>query len=461
MSVTSPARPGLESTPLNERMLEVLKEAVSRTTSARSLSEQLGHAHNYVRRLLSGEIPLQMETLLAVLGTLGLPPELFFEQVFQGRATADPVAVLKFYREGDGLPRDPFLDEIEPRVEALLQRHIDPYLEVEDFSAELAQLEEQRMEDREGAKDALEELAREILDRCESLEEDLPSQHVAELTQACSIWAVIQRVSGYRDNSCDMYLLVFRLLKKAGGELRAAAACFQRAAYLLRDLAAPEAGLSFLSRSTDLFLKIGDLEGVGRTLVDNGVVAWNLGEVARATQEFKAALKILPGSATRHRAAALANLARCYEEQDQLVVAIEHIRHACRLYSDRVDILAAQNLAIRARIAGRLGNEAEVEESFDKAMYIYRREGHPGYVLFVALDYAEWLLSVGRTQQLLVLADEMFEMAKFFRKNRLIDSALMEFIRTAKWGELTEQLLESTRRRLKAASQSQAGLPKI
>ena len=454
MSMTSSNTASLDSAPLNERMLGVLKEAVSRSTSARSLSEKLGHAHNYVRRLLAGEIPLQMETLLQVLSTLGFPPELFFEQVFQGRPDADPVAVLKFYREGDGLPRDPFLDEVGPRIEALTHRIVDPHAAVESRRHQLDQLEERRFEEREVAKLALEELIREVLDDTECLDDTVPSRFVADLARACSTWAVIQRVSGYRDNACDMYSLAFGCLPPHGLHPYTEAECYQRAAYLLRDLAAPVAGLQFLHTARDRYLEAGDLEGVGKTLVDKGILLWNLGETLQAIREYNAALKILPSYSVRYRVSALGNLARCYEEENQLAAAIDHIRQACKLYSGRVDILAAQSLANKARIAGKLDLEAEVEESFIEAMAIYEQAGHPGYVLFAALDYADWLLATGRTQRLLGLADEMFSMAKHFRKNRLIDAALMEFVRTAKWGELTEELLKNTRRRLEAASHS-------
>lgn len=454
MQVSSPGKPGLESTPLNERMLEVLREAVSRSTSARSLSEQLGHAHNYVRRLLSGEIPLQMETLLGVLGTLGFPPELFFEQVFQGRATADPVAVLKFYREGDGLPRDPFLDEIEPRVESLLERLLDPCADVEDWSAELDQLEEQRFEDREGAKDALESLALTILDRCEGLENDIPSQHVADLARAFSIWAVIQRVSGYRDNSCDMYVQVFRLVQRVGHHHETIAECYQRASYLLRDLDARRAGLLFLREAGDSYLKAGSVGGLGKVLVDNGNLLIEIGENATAASEFRAALKLLDQDAARSRAAAHSSLATILEEENRPTEAMLEIRYACDLYSDRADIASAQLRVIRGRVARKLGLNSEAEDSFLEAIQVYELAGHPGYILFAGLEYAGLLLAEGRTKRLAQLADEMFSIGRFFRKNRLIDTALMEFVRMAKWGELTEELLELTRRRLETASSS-------
>lgn len=442
------------SSTLNGRLLEVLKEAVGRSTSARSLSERLGHAHNYVRRVLSGEIPLQMETLQLILRHLGMPPELFFEQVFQSRPAADPVAVLRFYREGDGLPRDPFLDEIGPRIETLLERTIDRHADVESWSEELEQLEERRFEDREGAKEALEALARAILDRCEQFADDVPSRHVADLAGACSIWAVIQRISGYRDNSCDMYQLVFRCAHRAENHFGTVAKCYQRASYLLRDLDAMRAGLFFLRVAGDHYLRAGDVGGLGEVLVDRGKLLFNLGDPATAEREFRSSLKILQPGALRHRATAHAALARILDGDDRLTEAMLEIRRACDLYSERADIVSAQVKVLRGRIAGKLGLHDEAERSFVEAFGIYEQSGHPGYILFAGLEYAGLLLTAGRTTRLAKLADQMFSIGRFFRKNRLIDSALMEFVRMAKWGELTEELLEQTRRRLEATSSS-------
>jgi hypothetical protein len=130
------------------------------------------------------------------------------------------------------------------------------------------------------------------------------------------------------------------------------------------------------------------------------------------------------------------------------------IRQACELYSDREDIVSAQFSVIRGRIARKLGLHSEAEESFVEAIRVFEQVGDPGYVLFAGLEYAGLLLAEGRTKRLAQLADEMFSIGKYFRKNRSIDTALMEFVRMTKWGELTEDLLEITRRRLEAASSS-------
>lgn len=439
---------------LNDRVLDVLREAVGRRTSARSLSEQLGHSHNYVRRLFSGEIPLQMETLQDILQRLELPAQLFFDQVFEGLSVADPVAVLRFYREGDGLPRDPFFGEVGPRFEAAFARPVDPHAEVDGWDDELEQLEERRFEDREGAKLALEDLIQTILGQCEMAEDDVPSGYFAGLARACSIWAVIQRVSGYRDNSCDMYVLAFRCLRRADSHLQAAAECYQKAAYLLRDLDAMRAGLFFLRRSGDLFLRTGDVCGLGKVLVDSGKLLIEVDEFEEAKIEFQASLNLLKEDSVRHRATAHAALARIFDEEDRLGDAIEQIRRACELYSMHRDIVAAQITVLRGRIARKLDLRDEAESAFLEAIDVYENAGHPGYVLFAGLEYAGLLLATGRTRKLAALADRMFAMGKYFRKNRLIDGALMEFVRMAKWGELTEDLLESTRKRLEATSSS-------
>lgn len=451
MSLTSLDASAVDTTALNERLIEILKDAVGRSTSARSLSDKLGKSHNYVRRLFSGEIPLQVSTLFDMLQKLSMPPRTFFDQVLEGLEAFDPIHVLHFYREGDGLPRDPFLDEIGPRIAALARRQVDSDAAVESHRNRLDGLEEQRFGDREGAKIALERLVREIVGQAESLEGAVPSRYFADLARACAIWAVIQRISGYRDNSSDMYEHVFECVARVDQHPRSAAECYQKAAYLLRDLTAVEAGLQFLRIAGDLYLSAGDIESVGKILVDKGLFYSTLQDVSSATREYQASLKLLTSNSVRHRAAAFEGLARNHEAEGNLMAAYDNIKAACSLYTERVDIVVAHLLVTRGRVAQRLDLISEAEDCLTSAMNMFEQVGQPGDVLLAALDYAGLLLVTGQTRKLSALADEMFALAKYFRKNRIIDAALMEFVRMAKWGDLTEDLLKETMRRMEVA----------
>ncbi|MDA8017809.1 MAG: hypothetical protein MPN21_10210 [Thermoanaerobaculia bacterium] len=452
MAVTSLNEVIVDSSALNERLLAQLKDAVGRTMSARSLSEKLGHSHNYVRRIFSREIPLQVSTLLEMLTQLGMPPRSFFDQVLEGLPAIDPVAVLRFYRQGNGLPLDPFLDEVGPRVRALVDRPVDTDAAVESWRGELDQLEKLRFEDRDGTKLRLESIIREILAQVDSLEERVPSQHLADLALAGATWATIMRTKGLHDNCCDMYILAL------GPGIRSDDAwvlgsTLQRASYLLRDLDAAEAGLKFLTVAQDLFTQKGDLLKLGQVLLDRGILLSHLGKEFAAFRLFDASLRLLPQSATQLRAAAFSEMAFNCQERDELARAHEYICEARKLYRPgSTDHVYAHILATEARIARKLGFHAEAETAFKTAISAYDRGGNPGYVAFVALDLAGLYLEQGRTLELASLADDMFGVLKILRSNRMMDAVLMEFIRTAKWGELTEKFLADAKERLEGAA---------
>lgn len=435
---------------LTERVLEVLKDVVQRRTSARALSERLGHSHNYVRRILCGEITLQLETLLDMLGELGMPPRLFFDQVFDHLPATDPVAVLRFYREGDGLPPDPFLEEIEPRVRAAASRPTVE-AEVESRRDRLDHLEEERFEDRDGAKEKLEALAREILDDVEACEGAVPELYLGDLALTFAIWATVHRVKGQTENARKMYMTAFELLRnQSPGE--AHAEVYQRSAYLLAEVGAVKAGLYFLNRSLHLHTLAAATESIGRVMVDHGVLLGHLDEYGKAERYFIAALNLLPERSTRNRASAYSALSRCAQERGDLLTAFEYTERAFEAYGCRQDLVAAQILATKARLAFELDFVEDAEESFVRSIEMFDQTGNAAHVALVSLDYSKLLLSQGKMEALSCLADSMFTCLKAFRSNRIVDAALMEFIRTAKWGELTEALVAETKKRLLEAA---------
>ena len=445
---------------LDGRILGVLKELVEHHSSSRCVAEQMGQAHNYVARILRGETKLRLDVLERILDTLGISQTFFLQLVSSSGSPQDLIEVLKFYG-GDGPLPETFIQDMSASVAELLtdacveDQAKDFGFELSDYGVEsprqakVTELEERRQKDRAGAKAELELLAQEILTEMET--EGFDPGSAAELAQALSIWATIQRFEGCRRDSSLAYQVALHLGVHAESH-KALGFTLQRTAYLLGDLGCYQASLVFMDYAIRHLIRTGEVTACGTVFADRGAMLLNQADFSAAVDEFKAALNILPESQWRSRAACFGNLAICYEQLSRLAPARTCLEMAEQLYGDSQEIGLAYVLWNRGRLSMADKHVVDAESYFIRALNHLESFGQPLSFANLALSLAEAYMVQGKVQALRDLADRMLAWLPAIRGNRIADAALMEWIRCARWGEVTHQVLNEARQKLGQAA---------
>lgn len=451
----------LDAQPLDSRILAVLKELVEHHSSSRCVAEKMGQAHNYVARILRGETKLRLDVLERILDALGVSQSFFLQLVSSNGDPRDLVEVLRFYG-ADGPPPEPFIVEIDQRVENLLEgmalegaslesslpsatptRHETPH------RAALVALEDRRQTDRPGAKAELEAMAEQIFSDIEvaGFSRDLG----ADLAELLAIWATIQRFEGCRRDTSLAYQVAIRLALTVDSS-RALGISLQKAAYLLRDLSCNQAALVFLEHASHAMLRNGDLVACGKIFVDRGLMFLSLAEWPGAVRELGSALNLLPECEWRNRAGAFGNLAICFEQMKDFEKAKYCLEHAEAIYGDSNEMGLAYVCWNRGNLAMADGDVSMAETYFVRALNRLEDFGQPLDFATLALSLAEAYMRQSKVQALRDLADRMLAWLPAIRGNRIADAALMEWIRCARWGEVTHQVLREARQQLQQAA---------
>ncbi|MEM8930706.1 MAG: hypothetical protein AAGE94_05995, partial [Acidobacteriota bacterium] len=278
----------------------------------------------------------------------------------------------------------------------------------------------------------------------------VPGSWWSDLAHALASWTAIARSTGAR-------ALAVRSLRRAvvaagrSDRPMAEADVLVKAAYVMRDLAQGRTALLLLDRATQAYLKAGDLLGCSKVFVDRAVMFVYLADYRSATESYETALRLLPRDDSRQRFLAISGLAHCYERFGKLQQAFELNGEARALCGETEDLRLAYVVWNQAKLATTI-DVTIAEESFRLAMRLLEAHAEPIEVSFCALDLAAHFVHRGETTKLTALADDILAWLPALRGNRHADAILVEFVRHAKWGQVTQSLLIESRRRLQRAA---------
>jgi tetratricopeptide (TPR) repeat protein len=247
------------------------------------------------------------------------------------------------------------------------------------------------------------------------------------------------------------------------GDPRAEADLLQRASYVVGDLGQFESAFHFAERATLLFVELGDLTGVGKAMVDQGVWLGCLDRDANAHRAFLAALHFLPENGEpdvrRNRIACLMSLGNLARRRGDLEAAREHLEVA-RAAADGSTVGPAflgKLVALQALIAEASGDLERAEEHFREAFEIYR----PITLLdtaVTAVDLARVQLQRGRidaasgTARTLLASIDPTDV----EEQPPVSATVVEMVRYLAAGrELTAAALERLRSELERAKRSE------
>jgi tetratricopeptide (TPR) repeat protein len=331
---------------------------------------------------------------------LDVPMRFFYEEMLDESPAYDPCWLLEHYREGNSLPRDPFLAAVHDRLLTLIDRPILAGA-MRRRRTEIAELEVKRCFDRDAAKNSLEGLCREVLENLEEARE-LRRGQLADCAHLVLIWAAIQRARGHRDDSCDAYRLGYRLAS-AGRDPKVLGTFYCYSSHLLIELGQACHALRFAERSCRIFQQLRDRDLHAQGLMQTAAALFELGRHGESRIQTIASLRTAPRRSWNVRFAAWLHLGNLAMERGQARKAWARIKRA-RVLSRGSGYMQAYTRWREAAALKRLGRLAEAARAFRDAIRLFESYGQSLDVAFVAVDLAEMLMAAGRFSETLTMA---------------------------------------------------------
>ena len=320
----------------------------------------------------------------------------------------DPLAALELMRECQGLKPDPLLEEMRPRLVALVDAPATAAEPWESGEAKIRELDLLRRRNRTKATARLEVLLRDVFGRLDTYTVK-PLRGIAELCLIVFVFATTYRLAGRRDDASDWLKLTWPLVKKVGGFLLRGE-WFQRAAYLLVDLSYPTRALHFMKEALTCFTLVGATGKCQRALVDMAYVLTHADQHEKSRQMLEEVLPMLPESDREYRLAAHQLLAGNLRALGDLPGSRHHINEAITLVGD--DALAhgsclwclgvwllaegdtkgaLEKLGEAMPLVARFCGAAELAEMGMKYAGLLRQEGRRPELEKLAADLSRWI----------------------------------------------------------------------
>jgi tetratricopeptide (TPR) repeat protein len=397
---------------VSEAPRRVFERIVVRRNSLRGAGKRCGRSNMWIWRQLRQNKSVDLIKTGKVMAQLDVPMRFFYEEMLDESPAYDPCWLLEHYREGNGLPRDPFLASVHDRLLSLLDLRASAggrrrRVEIETF-------EKARFFDRGRAKLGLERLGSEILAEMETA--PLKCSQLADCAHLLMIWGAVQRARGHRDDATDAYRLGYRLAL-AGRDSKILGLFFYFASHLLAiELAQPGHGLRFAERACAIFQHLRDRDLLSQSLIQTGIAFYQLGRYDEARQKAIAALRLAPRESWSTRMGAWINLANLAVIRGESRAALGKLGRARKIAKGSSYALAFLTWR-EAAILGRLNRFAEASRSFSKAIKLFGSFGQPLDVAFVALDFGEMLVSAGSLGEALAMARSVTPYFEMLRGN--------------------------------------------
>lgn len=228
-------------------------------------------------------------------------------------------------------------------------------------------------------------------------------------------------------------------------------------AYLLNDECAYADALQLLSQAMILFDELDQDIEVGKVQIQRGIIFNELGRDRSAEKAFHRALARLQSSDTslaRYRSAAFHGLARAARNSGNLDQAkLWHDRYLSSLDTSMGLFVRGKALWEKGSLHYDKGELATAEQAFLESRDLLYACESPQAVM-VCLDLTRVWLDQHRFEEAVELAEGMARLLNSFRKNKLNEAALLEYIRAAHEGRLSLALVEKMRRKMESQSSS-------
>ena len=235
-------------------------------------------------------------------------------------------------------------------------------------------------------------------------------------------------------------------MAKLRGDQGATGDLMQRLSYVAGDHGLHEAALEVAERATGVLVRAGDLVGVGKSLVDQGMWLYYLDRPLEAIKAQETALRRLPESVAFNRLTALQGLALNYHSLGKDDQAFELAQEAKDLCRDFDPSKLGKVLWLEARISMGLKDYALAEKSLLKAVQIYLPIHH-GETVLATTDLVRVRLLQERPFDAWETAKTLHKLMWPLRTNRIISAAIADLLRVTSGG-LTLALVERVRAKI-------------
>lgn len=363
----------------------------------------------------------------------------------------DPLAALELMREHQGLKPDPLLEEMRPRLVALVDAPATAAVPWESGEAKVRQLDLLRRRDRTQATARLEVLLHDVFGRLDKYTVK-PLRGIAELCLIVFVFATTYRLAGRRDDASDWLELTWPLVKKVGGFLLRGE-WFQRAAYLLVDLSYPTRAFHFLKEALTCFTLVGDIGKCQRALVDMAYVLTHADQHERSRQMLEEVLPQLPESDRENRLAAHQLLAGNLRALGDLSGARHHLDEAIILVGD--DGFAHGTCLWRlGKLLLSEGDTKGALVKFGASMPLFARFCGAAELAETGMEYAGLLLQEGRRPELERLAADLCRWIDQLKGHQRLRDMINDFQARLTMNELNEQTFKGLLAQLEAAKKA-------
>lgn len=458
----------MQPSELNRRVLQLLAQerALHGHGSAAEIDQRLGRSEGYLGRVLRGEIGLQTEMLFRILDALGIDASAFFTGVVGLRMRPEGCLdrLARRLAERSEIPFVPipeaFLDHLGERVarwpldapagpRKMAEENLEPWL------ARLEEIDRRRFFDPESVRQPMVDLLPEALERAEVNRSSLV--HHLALARALGVAASIERVEGRPRHAVDYLRAAFVLV--ADRDPRLYAELLQRSCYQMGDQGDYETGLEFALQATEIYVRHGDLPGVGRSMVDRAVMVYKLGTSQETLDLYRAGLQYLPPSAWQNRFAALQGMGMSHLNLGQVDEADDCAIRAAEAHTTHTGLNWWRLVWLQGEIAYRLGELERSENLFQQVKEAFAEAGQALDVALLSLQLARVLLAAGKIRDMQRLAASSMSLLRPLRRHRVACAALHEFTRMALTGDLTVRWIEQASSRLELGHPDERGTP--
>ncbi len=434
---------GLLSEDSYARLLKGLKRLVQLERTLSEMGVELEKNERFLYQLFSGRGQISAQLLMRLAELLKLTLRGLAEAI--GPSPIDkPETILLLQRERKVLPANPFLDPLTPRFEALLALPAKEEVALSSAPPQLADLEELRFADRAAAQSKAEAQILELLATLEEAGAPQSGRALGQLAATLALWATIQRGKGLRDLAIKAFAQAFPLARHSGDSW-ALGNCYQRAAFVLRDLDRADIGHNFINEAFGHYGAAMAMVDIWKCLAERGSMYATLGMLEESDAAFSAALRQLPGAEWRHRVAGLQGLganARRKKQPEQARSFLVSAALECR----QEDLLLGHVKWSRAAAEYFLGREEDSLRLFRESSELLSRFGSAGDLALVSVDHAEVLLKLGRINQLILLLTDVLSWLPKLDANPLLLRALRKMQDFARASRLGMKELEGTRK---------------
>lgn len=260
--------------------------------------------------------------------------------------------------------------------------------------------------------------------------------------RALGVYGSAERVRG----DLPLAARVLRLALELGRRLDLpgeTAAVLQRGAYVLSHAGRHRRALALLREALEIYFDRAALVGVGKTMVDRGIVFRYAGADRDAVRVLSRARQCLPrrvrGLERNHEALYHHLIQACSALGDDASAERFLAEAACRL--DPRGGAGARLLWQRGRLLAARGDARAAEDLLRRACALFDREGDPEAAV-ATLDLLLALLAQGRSREARDLARERLALLAFFRGTGLTGSSLDELERATLDHRLSPSLIE-------------------